>query len=599
MNSATQTYPFGAKLKVLALSFCVLVSISSIFAQDANIVFSKAEKVSAGISGTVKTPAGLKNKVYVFMLPLDQALAYSVRFLIAPSYQTEVKNGKFLIPFAEAGVYVVGAYVDSVRNGLFDIGRERFALAPGTPFEYSNEPRQFEISLARMVKTELSVEGTPSENPIYLQVLTSKSEALYVVPVKPPKIVLYDLPFPVRIGLAEDMNEDLRLDLSESPKVTYFLEHNPDQSLSMEWGKPWKSLSLEFPGLPDGVEHKITNIKTQSSMDLGREVSHFFFDFPQGEYRIDFSIPHPPYVISTLSFMHDKETVQRFEFSEKYALSFDHSSGKDFFEISMQGGGSFTIPATDTARVYQPGVYKVVAFTEYDDNSKLDPYQFSNDNIIFYEAFLDAGQTHKTVKPKYGETPKMLRGRYKLYATGRRRGQVVFFQKTSRKELYNTLQVIPLRKAGRRNYVKFYFRLDPSTPFMSFVDFDEDFQISEDENHYVRQYDASDPAYFEKKQVLEFPIVKLGSLEVLVDAEKPASHFIEVFSPKKKEVLASTFLSVAPTYLYQLPIEVPLLIQVTFDKNENQELDEGDALFPPQTVVISFNKKRETLRLKY
>jgi len=134
---------------------------------------------------------------------------------------------------------------------------------------------------------------------------------------------------------------------------------------------------------------------------------------------------------------------------------------------------------------------------------------------------------------------------------------------------------------------------------MSFVDFDEDFQISEDENHYVRQYDASDPAYFEKKQMLEFPIVKLGSLEVLVEAEKPASHFIEVFSPKKKEVLATTFLGVAPTYLYQLPVEVPLTVQVTLDQNENQELDEGDAIFPAQTVVISFAEKRKTLRLKF
>jgi hypothetical protein len=581
------------------LGFFMLAFFLEPVSAEKNIIFSQAQKIKAGISGEVLLPDKVRAKTYAFLLPLGKALSYSVRFLIAPSYQTEVQNSKFYFPFAEEGRYVLGVYEDTQANGLLDIGKERFSIAPGSPFTYSNEPISFQVSLRRESPLKLHLEDYPQEFPIYLQVFSTKKEQLYVLPLKPPEVALFNLPLPVRLGLAEDENQDLRLDISEIPETTYLVERPTDQTLTIQWEKGWNSLTLDFPRESSPYPRKLYSLQSKESTELSSDTRISFFDFPEGKYRIDYEVPDPPYVISSPVFKHEEETRMEFLFSPEYSIYFEHPSERSFLQISLKEGVTFTIPSTDVVTVYQVGEYEVVAFDENDENGELDEFKLSNDGVIFYTAELTDLYPRDTIRPEFGGNRRILRGQYHLYSKARRTGQIIFFQKTPREKIFNTLQVLPIRKAGRRQYLKFYFRLDPTVPFLSYIDFNEDFLISGEETAYLREFDASDPEFFEIKHSLYFPLVDLGSLEVLVEAEKPEAHFLEVFAPGKDEAVASIFLGKAPTYLYQLPLEVDLRLRITFDRNENEELDQNDTLYPEQSVVIPFETKTAIHKFKF
>lgn len=587
-----------AKLFCNAL-FGIILNSLTILAADQNIIFSQAEKITAGISGIVDLPSDSNSKFFAFLLPLDKALSYSVRFLIAPSYQTEVTNSRFHFPFAESEKYVLGVYEDSQPNGLLDIGKERFALAPGSPFTYSNNPLSFSISLKQVKPLQLKMEDFPQDSPIYCQVFSLNMDRLYVIPVKPPEISLFNLPLPVRIGFAEDKNQDLRLDISEVPKLSYLIERHTDEVLSVQWNKKWNSLTLQFSEEAALFPKKLVSITSQESTPLSSQSNIFFFDFKEGEYRIDYEIPHAPFFLSSPQFLHQGETRKEFDFTPKYKIFLERPPERKNILIDLENSIPYTVPGTNIITVYQPGNYKLIAFDENDDNGELDDYKLFNDGLIFYETLLTDKSSEEPVKAVFGGERKILKGNYNLYSTTQQRGQVIFFQKTIRDKIFNTLQVLPLRKAGRRKYLKFYFQIDPSEPFLSFIDFDENFLISGDEAAYLREFDASDPAFFEMTHSLNFPIVNLGSLEISMDHEKVHAHFLEVFSPGKTEAIASTFLSSEPTILYQLPIEVDLILKVTFDVNENKELDDTDKVYPEQTVLIPFDDKNRKHRITF
>lgn len=581
--------------------FCLFLALGPVaqISAEQNIIFSQAEKITAGISGTVEIPESSKSKYYAFLLPLGKALSYSVRFLIAPSYQTEVVNSKFHFPFAENGKYVLGVYEDSQPNGLLDIGKEYFSIAPGSPFVYSNTRKNFSLSLKREKPMKFNLTDFPQEHPIYCQVFSTQKEQLYVLPVNPPEVSIHNLPLPVRIGFAEDKNQDLRLDISEVPKTTYLVERASEEVLDIQWNQSWKSLTLNFPKEASPYPRSLYSSTSKESTPLSTSELVSFFDFQEGKYRIDYEIPHPPYIISSPQFTHEGESRMDFLFSPQYRIFFDHKPERAYLQISLEDGVPFTIPTTNMAMVYQAGNYEIVAFDENDENGELDEYKLYNDGLVFYDGELTDLHPRDTIKPNFGGNRKILRGNYHLYSKSQRKGQLVFFQKTPREKIFNTLQILPLRKAGRRQYLKFYFHLDPSVPFLSFIDFNEDFLISGDETAYLREYDASDPEFFEIKHSLYFPLVELGSLEVLIEHEKPEAHFLEVYGPEKPEAISSVFLGKAPTYLYQLPLEVELTLKVTFDKNENQELDENDQVYPDETILIPFDKKKTVHKFKF
>ena len=454
------------------LGFLILCSMP-LPAADRNVVFSQAEKVLAGISGTVDLPDDSNSKFYAFLLPLEKALSYSVRFLIAPSYQTEVVNSKFNFPFAENEKYVLGVYEDSQANGLLDIGKERFALAPGSPFLYMDSPRKFSISLREVNPLRLNLEDFPQENPIYCQVFSLDMERLYVLPLTPPAVNLYNLPLPVRIGFAEDKNQDLRLDISEVPTVSYLIERHTSEVLNVQWKKKWNSLTLNFSEDASFFSKTIYSLESQESTSLGTQVNVSFFDFKEGKYRIDYDIPHAPYIISSQQFLHQGETRLGLSFSPAYKIYLEKPPERKNILIDLEDSVPFTIPGTSMIPVYQPGNYELIAFDENDDNGELDEYKLYNDGLIFYEVQLTEQYSSDTLEPIFGGERKILKGNYTLFSTAQRRGQLIFFQKTLREKIFNTLQILPLRKAGRRKYLKFYFQIDPTQPFLSFIDFDE------------------------------------------------------------------------------------------------------------------------------
>jgi uncharacterized protein (DUF2141 family) len=589
---------YPQKLHLIALFIYLLTCVCTTAEEEPKkIIYTSSEKQKMDFHGYFGHPSDNKKR-FAFLVPSYHIFTTSMKNLIAPQYVCPVSNGKFHFQFVSKGKYILGVFIDLNNNKLLDLGTEPFTVYPESPIKFHGQSMELFFSENLDLKQTVNLSEYPDVDSYIVQVFNENMNPLYVQSFEPPTLILSNLPTPCRIGFTSDQDNNGRIDPHEFPELTYSIPSNDISTYNIRFNQEWHPCEIELTEWqPSLGTYQIRNLATDEITKLPDSEHSNLYHLEPGEYQAWFIPKNSKQEIPGQVFSHPSNNqTYRFTFHPKFSIKVNPKPQQNFMAVLANNSLVASFPATDLIRVYQPGQYQLVIFDDFDGNSELDLLQPTNKNVQIHNATITTGAPQKNIHPSSSPV-KGIRGIYRMYSRNYTSGFLFFFRATAIENVFDMITHYPLRKTGKRDYIRVKLKVRRDETFYAGLDFNGNMQLDKDEAAFIREYHGKE--FRGAQNYMDIPFVNAGQAIVSLEAEQPENYFAEILSPLKDEVIASSFLGYEPVLFKNLPLQIELKVRVTHDINGNQEFDPEDVPKQPITFQIPRIEGQTDVELKY
>jgi|GEM_PF-1696178 len=564
------------------LALLLLVTTPEYNAKETNIIYTTDRRQISKVEGKVGVIPG-KGSLKAFVVPVDSQMGIMTKTLVSPRYQVPVKARRFRFPFIEEDQYILGVYRDNNKNGLLDLGSEVYRIASPCPIDTrKGEAYKVLIRGSDPVPLKLKFEGAPEEGRRYLHAHTRDGNPLFLLPANGDEVLIEHIPYPVKMSFVYDKDENNMIDSTEQSYNFYFLPEPQKEKVVIQWGKPWKPLTIKFTGNAQIERRFLIHQESGERSEISTSRQIDFLDKELGTYQVITQIKDA--MVPSLKLIHQGDSTFELPFDEKYKVHWSSNMPCKRAQVFRNNVPYFEANATSPLFLYKPGNYALTCYEDLDGNGTLDINTLKNRNVRVATFVLD--EEHSSSSLDFpNEEMGVAKGTFFTLGEPKSEGQIVFFQDTGVPGVFNMLDSFPLMKASNKGSFKFKFNVDLNSVLLATIDFDENFEIDSSERDFVLNLNPRELQSFES--MLIFPQVPKGRLGIKMNSLTPSKYYIEILSPRDKEVVAAGFLKDQAVFFENLPLEVQLSMRLIYDENSNQQLDDSDHIYELTPISIS------------
>ncbi len=604
---------YFSHLKFISIAFyCTLLltgSGSSVANQDQTkikrVVFGEDSQVSAKIRGKVTGSVPGNPKLYGFLIRTNSQISRELQALIAPNYQVPVEQGRFAIPFAQSGLYMVGVFADKVQNGLLDLFDDPYWFAQNMPVRLSSAKTfEFNISVGNRTWPQISLINFPEDHSLLFQISSIKGSPFILLPMESNPFEVRGLTKPFGFSVIVDRNENEIVDPAEQTRNVFWVPRTPQTKFEVEFGKVWNPLTIDFPRGNAGLELRIQNISTDQTSNNSikipilpkSEKSVTLAHLNLGEYQLFLRPKDSNEEIKGPYFVQERNSVWEVELSEDYLARFKlplnikvKESRLQFF---MNGTPTYNCEPDEIVKLYQPGEYEVALYSDANNIEGLHPLKIW-DRIHATARFdLQSNSQNATVNLSDTNPRVTITGTYNWMHNPASEAHLHIFQETNLKGYYN--RILSHKTSGTESAtLALELNIDSNRNLYFYLDLAGDAKLDEVEPEYVQ---VINPQLLQlEANEFQLPIISNGILNLDITGSSPEKYFLEIVRADIQETIAASFLNAGINTYANLPIGYPLHLNIIHDINANQELDSQDRELPTIPVNIHLFEQKLTL----
>jgi hypothetical protein len=550
---------------------------------ERRIIFATQDRAEMTISGTLESKETF-HRLFASLVSIPSPICRQTKGLADPYSTVPVINGQFQFRFVSPGEYIILFFEDKNGDRLLLLNEEPWYTTGNGPIQFDGKPLAFNFKDLKSPPVKLaSLREFPEEYPI-LCLINSKDNTLYTKRIQPPHLSLSSPPEHFEVQFCEDTNEDGVAQPEECLPQQYSLSIQ-DAPKEIIWNQRWLPLNISIPGANSSI-FRLECPEIQYSRNFTHTDEIILNHLPAGEYTTSFFHPQLKRWLPTGKFRHPDSTpfislksIQGFRFKSPPA-----QSTLTLFLNNKKISESDTSVTTEIHHLPLGNYLAVLSnplLPSHEEKSLV------HSKVQVYEFSITEDETFFTLPDSpYPEAPS-LTGVFQAYKSYTR-GNLLLHEKSACPQISNLLSAIPLSKTGKNDFVR--FSIAPLTSFFSVSpDFDGDFFIDPIEQLFSRAYKVSD--FGSEQNYVDMPFVYQGTLKIHTTFSQPEDYFIEVHSPRIKELLASAFLKEHGLSLPALPLEVPLKLKIIHDINKNEYLDPTDPQSEIENLIIPANTR--------
>ncbi|PCJ18024.1 MAG: hypothetical protein COB02_11900 [Candidatus Cloacimonadota bacterium] len=534
--------------------------------KETDIVYKTIHKKNLSFTGKV---IGFKSELlYAFATPYLKSFSLKTKGLVDFQIKTRVKKSQFKLPFLDPQKkYIYGVFQDKNKNGLLDLSNE--------PFYFSESTNNgLIVNKSNTRKVSLKIYNIDESIDIGIKVLDSNNQLLFTRQYSKSTININNLPKKCKIKIysTQDMG-DLPISLIEND-LMYDLSDFSQDSFQIYWKKEWSPLKLSINFNKSKYNLMLKNLNKKDTVPLTKL---HFYDLAHGEYQIlMFNNKSQAQVLKAPPFFHSNSQSIDYEFTKDYYVVFNKNIHQKKCKIYKGDKLLYQGGTPSKLELLQKGKYKILLY----DKLKKKIRKKSKDFVKNLEVFTFS--LNKSQKNLQIESTIQTRAKrrlsiqfYNSYTKGKKEGQVIIFQKQDDSDYNELLSLTQITNTSKLGFLNTTIIGDPKKVVYFHFDFNSDFKVNDFEQEYIRGFEWKD-----LNQTLGLPKNNLGYLILSGNLKQKNKYFVSVTNTKTNSIIISDYFTKKEVSYQKIPIEVDLKVQVIYDKNQSEHIDDDDFSFP-------------------
>ena len=600
-------------LRLISLAICPVLLIfcsgQSIANQSRSkvkkVVFGEDSRAAAKIRGKIIGSLPGNPRVYGFLIRANSQVSRELQALIAPNYQVPVNKGKFSIPFAQSGLYMVGVFADKIKNGLLDLYDDPYWFAQNMPVRLSSSKIfEFNVSVENKTWPIISLKNFPENHSLLFQISSIQGSPFMLLPIESNPFELSGITKPFGFSVIIDRNENEIVDPAEQTRNVFWVPKNPQTKFEVEFGKVWNPLTIDLPNGNAGLELRIQNnsadqksnnsIKIPSPNRSERSIKLAHLDL--GEYQLFLKPKGSTEEIKGPYFVQERESSWEIELSEDYfaKLKFPLKSDTENSRLQffMSGTPIYNCKPNKTVKLYQSGQYEVAWYSDTNTVKGLNPDKILDK--IHATAKFELKSNSQTTTVNLSNTARNIKitGTYNWMHTPASEVHLHFFQDTDLKGYWNN--IFSHKTTGSESAtLPIEISIDSNRNLYIYLDLAGDAKLNEVKPEYIQVINPQ--ALRTEDNEFQLPVISSGTLNLNIAGSNPEKYFLEIARVDTEEIIAASFLDGGKNTFENLPLGYPLNLNIIHDINANQELDSQDKVLPPIPISIHLFEQKLSL----
>lgn len=571
------------------------------------IIFGDDSSRNARIRGEVVGNIPKHLELYAFLIAAHSQPSKEIKALIAPNYQSPVRQGQFSFAFVQSGQYLVGIFIDRIQNSLLDLYDDPYWFADNMPVRLSsNEVYDFKVNIEETNWPEIHLKNFPTSHSLLFQIGAADGSPFFLIPIENNPFEVKGITKPFGFSVILDRNENEKVDPSERTKQSYWIPSTPQSSYTVEYGKIWNPLQLYFkngPLKPALSIQKISKDGPTGSIVLPKSTSaddNNLISLPHlesGEYQMLIH-PNKNEVIKGPTYTQERDNRWEIDLSDKYKAEFQFNKNSipenSYLLFLIDGNPVYTSKFNQRVNLYQKGQYEVALYSNWKDIKNLESNKL-NYRILDVRSFVLTEATPSVNLDFRNKKNKVrISGNYHWMHEPPSNVHLNFFQKSDLSGYWNCI-FKHITTESESRILSLTMEIDPNKDLYVHIDLNQN-DVPDDSELKFSQLISSNQLR-QKENKFQFPTVMEGELTLEVSGPNPDNYFLEIFQNESNEALLSSFLAKNVNTFNNLPLGYKLKLNIIHDVNANKELDSEDIILPPKFVSIDFLKKNLKLAI--
>ena len=567
------------------------------------IIFGNDSSKNARIRGKVIGDIPKNAKLYAFLISAHSQASKELKALIAPNYQTSIREGQFSFAFVQSGQYLVGAFVDEMKNSLLDLYDDPYWFADNMPVRLSsNQIYDFKINLNAGNWPKIHLKEFPENHSLLFQIGAADGSPFFLIPVEENPFEVKGMRKPFGFSIIIDKNENERVDQAERTKQSYWIPPTPQTSYTVEYGKLWNPLQIYFKNGPLKATLTIKKISKDDSTksitlphssNLNENNLILLPHLESGEYQMLIQLDKNETIIGP-TYIQERDNRWEIDLSAKYRVELQTNDNSipdnSYLQFLIDGNPVYTCKFGKQVKLYQKGQYEVALYSNWKDRINLEPNNL-NHQILDVRSFeLTEAAPVATIDFRNNKKRVPISGNYRWMHEPPPNIHLNFFQKSDLQGYWSSVFKYITTDSKTASF-PLTMELDLNKDLYVHIDLNKNNIPDNTELKFSQLISSNELRLKENK--FQFPVVMEGELTLQIAGPNPEQYFLEIFQSSNDEALLSSFLVNGDNIFKNLPLGYKLKLNIIHDVNGNKELDSEDIIIPPKFVSIDLLQKKQ------